>query len=122
MDLVQFLGNAVRLIVGETTINISIFEDNAGALVLAETLPPQFTSRSKHYTIKIICFCKGIIKRNIRLYKIDALEQIGDLFLKGLSSKAFEYLRKKLMGDKHALERRCCCWFHMELVLGKLSR
>eukprot|EP00804_Cyclotella_cryptica_P010681 CCRYP_005472-RA/>CCRYP_005472-RA protein AED:0.35 eAED:0.35 QI:0/0/0/1/0/0/2/0/122 len=51
MDLVSLLGTEVGLRVSGATMNGSIHEDNAGALVLAETLPPQFTPRSKHYAI-----------------------------------------------------------------------
>jgi hypothetical protein len=56
MDMVTLLGTKVGLPLKETTMNVSIHEDNAGALVLAETLPPQFTPRSKHYAIKTIWF------------------------------------------------------------------
>eukprot|EP00804_Cyclotella_cryptica_P015702 CCRYP_018922-RA/>CCRYP_018922-RA protein AED:0.46 eAED:0.46 QI:0/-1/0/1/-1/0/1/0/76 len=75
-------------------MNVSIHEDNAGALVLAETLPPQFTPRSKHYAI----ICEQIVKRKIKLVKIDTVEQLGDLFTKGLTRVTFEYLRRKLLG------------------------
>ncbi len=43
MDMVSLLGTKVGLPVSEATMKVSIHEDNAGALVLAETLPPQFT-------------------------------------------------------------------------------
>jgi hypothetical protein len=33
----------------ETMMQLSVHEDNSGALVLAKTLPPQFTLRSKYY-------------------------------------------------------------------------
>ncbi|KAL7465925.1 hypothetical protein ACHAXS_006230 [Conticribra weissflogii] len=98
MDMVSLLGPAVGLEVGDTTLNVSIHEDNAGALVLAETLPPQYTPRSKHYHIKTIWFREAIVKRGIKLVKIDTVEQLGDLFTKGLARITFEYLREKLMG------------------------
>jgi len=98
MDMVSLLGTKVGLPLKETTMNVSIHEDNAGALVLAETLPPQFTPRSKHYAIKTIWFREQIVKRKIKLVKIDTVEQLGDLFTKGLPRVTFEYLRKKLMG------------------------
>jgi len=79
-------------------MNVSIHEDNAGALVLAETLPPQFTPRSKHYAIKTIWFREQIVLREIRLFKIDTVEQLGDMFTKGLPRATFEYLRHKLLG------------------------
>ena len=56
IDLTISLAQALGLAVGETTINVSVHEDNSGALILAETLPPQFTPRSKHYAAKTIWF------------------------------------------------------------------
>ena len=98
MDMVTVLGPAVGLLVGDTTMNVSIHEDNAGALILAQTLPPQFTPRSKHYAIKTIWFHEQIVRRGIKLLKIDTVEQLGDIFTKSLAKPVFEYLRKKLMG------------------------
>jgi hypothetical protein len=98
MDMVSLLGTKVGLPVSGATMKVSIHEDNAGALVLAETLPPQFTPRSKHYAIKTIWFREQIVQRKIKLFKIDTVEQVGDLFTKGLPRATFEYLRKKLMG------------------------
>jgi hypothetical protein len=65
-----------------------------GALVLAETLPPQFTPtpRSKYYATKTIWFCEEIHKWGIKLLKIDTTEQLEDIFTKGLSQPTFEYL------------------------------
>jgi hypothetical protein len=98
LPLVAFLGQAVGLPVGDATMNVSIHEDNAGALVLAKTLPPQFTPRSKYYAAKTIWFREQIVKRGIKLLKIDTSEQLGDIFTKGLTKTVFEYLRKRLMG------------------------
>lgn len=98
MDGVSIMGKAIGLPVGNTTIQVSIHEDNAGALVLAETSPPQFTSRSKHYHTKTIWFREEIVKHGIKLLKISTTEQLGDLFTKGLPKPGFEHLRKKLMG------------------------
>ena len=98
MDMVNLLREAVGLAVGDTTMNVSIHEDNAGALMLAEMLPPQFTPCSKHYAIKTIWFREEIIKRGIKLLNIDTTKQLGDIFTKGLIRATFEYLRKRLMG------------------------
>ena len=98
MDMVTLLGTKVGLPLKETTMNVSFHEDNAGALVLAETLPPQFTPRSKHYAIKTIWFREQIVKRKIKLVKIDTVKQLGDLFTKGLTRVTFEHLRRKLLG------------------------
>ena len=98
MDMVSLLGTKVGLPVSGATMKVSIHEDNAGALVLAETLPPQFTPRSKYYAIKTVWFREEIQKRCIKLHKIDTVEQLGDIFTKGLTRATFEYLRSKMMG------------------------
>ena len=43
VDMVAVLGEAVGLPKDLTTMLISVHEDNSGALILAETLPPQYT-------------------------------------------------------------------------------
>ena len=98
MDMVSSVTKSVKLPIGKTTMNVSIHEDNSGALVLAKTLPPQFTPRSKYYAIKTIWFREEIFKRDVQLLKIDTAEQLGDIFTKGLTRFVFEYLRKKIMG------------------------
>ena len=97
MDMVKSLTESVNLPIGLTSMNVSIHEDNSGALVLAKTLPPQFTPRSKYYAIKTIWFREEIFKRDVQLHKIDTVKQLGDIFTKGLTH-FFLYLRKKLMG------------------------
>ena len=79
-------------------MNVSIHEDNSGALILGQTLPPQYTPRSKHDAIKTVWFREQIVLRGIKLIRIETMEQLGDLFTKGLGKIPFEYLRKKLMG------------------------
>jgi hypothetical protein len=79
-------------------MNVSIHKDNSGALVLAKTLPPQFTPQSKYYPIKTIWFCEEIFKRDVKLHKIDTVQQLGDIFTKGLTRFVFENLCKKIMG------------------------
>jgi hypothetical protein len=97
IEMVRSMAEATNLPVGDTTMNVSIHEDNSGALVLAQTLPPQFTPRSKYYAIKTIWFREEIFKRGIKLNKINTIEQLGDIFTKGLSRVVFEYLRKRIV-------------------------
>ncbi len=78
-------------------MNVSIHKDNAVALVLDKTLPPQFMPQSKYYAIKTIWFHGEIFNRGIQLLKIDTVEQLGDIFTKGLIPVVFEYLQKKIM-------------------------
>ncbi len=81
-----------------TTMNVSIHKDNAGALLLVETIPPQFTPCRKWYALKTVWFCEEIHKCRIKLFKIETLEQLGDIFTKGLSRPMFEYLYAKIIG------------------------
>ena len=99
IDVVGEVGSAVGLTADNLkSMHVSVHEDNAGALILAETIPPQFTPRSKYYAIKTVWFREEIVKRGIKLLKIDTQEQLGDIFTKGLPRATFEYLRMKLMG------------------------
>jgi hypothetical protein len=98
VDMVNDLAQSVGLQSGEVNMNISVHEDNSGALVLAETLPPQFTLRSKYYATKTIWFQEEIHKRGIKLKKIETSEQLGDILTKGLPQATFEYLRSKIIG------------------------
>ncbi len=66
-------------------MNVSMHEDNLGALVFAKTLPPQFTSQSKYYAIKTIWFHEEIFKRDVQLHKIDTVEQLSDILTKCLT-------------------------------------
>jgi hypothetical protein len=98
IDMVESVTSSVNLPIRETTMQLSVHEDNLGALVLAKTLPPQFTPRSKYYASKTIWFWEEIHKRCIKLLKINSVKQLGDIFTKGLGQVTFEYLRKKLIG------------------------
>ena len=71
-------------------MRVSVHEDNLGAWVLAETLPPKFTPRSKYYATKTIWFWEEIHKWGIKLMKIETSEQLGDMFTKGLARPTFE--------------------------------
>ena len=79
-------------------MQLSVHEDNLGALVLAKTLPPQFTMQSNYYASKTIWLREKIHKHCIKLLKINSVEQLGDIFTKGLGQVTFEYLCKKLIG------------------------
>ena len=47
------VGTTVGLTQSETQkANVFIHKDNVGLLVIAQTLPPQFTPASKHYAVK----------------------------------------------------------------------
>jgi hypothetical protein len=65
IDMVELLTSSVNLPIRETTMKLSVHVDYLAGLVLAKTLPPQFTYQSKYCTIKMIWFCKEIHKRCI---------------------------------------------------------
>ena len=81
-----------------STMHVTIHEDNSDALILATTLPPQFTPPSKHYAIKIIWFCEKIIEKKIKVAPIETRLQMGDIFTKIPSQVTFEFLRSLLQG------------------------
>jgi hypothetical protein len=84
MQMVEFLGPAFGLPVDCTLMHVCIHEDNAGVLILADTLPLQYTPWSKHYHIKTIWFRELIKKLKIKLVMIETVEQLGDIFTKAL--------------------------------------
>jgi hypothetical protein len=89
IGMVCLLAEATNFPIGNTTMNVSIHEDNSGALVLAETLPPQFTPQSKYYTIKTIWFHEETFKKDIQLNKINTVKQLGNIFTKDLMRVVF---------------------------------
>lgn len=82
----------------KTKMSITIHEDNSGALVLANTIPPESTPRSKFYHLETVWFREQIVLHGIDVVEVSTTEQLGDIFTKGLTRVVFEYLRKKLLG------------------------
>ncbi|KAL7483178.1 hypothetical protein ACHAW6_008824, partial [Cyclotella cf. meneghiniana] len=92
------VGNVMGLETQDLVLmHVSIHEDDANTLMLAETILPEFTPHSKYCAIKIVWFCVEIKKCGIKLLKINAVEQLGDNFTKGLPRATFEYLQEKMM-------------------------
>ena len=54
MYMSDTLGRSFGLTLGDATINVLMHDENVGALMLIEMLPPQFTPHSKHYSTKTI--------------------------------------------------------------------
>ena len=95
MDSVWEVGNAVGLPTKElTSIHLSLHEDIAGALVLAETIPLQFTPWSQYYAIKTDWFCEENIKEELKCTTCIPLSNWVIFFTKVLQQPQFEYLRK----------------------------
>ena len=69
IDITKSTGKTVGLPIEETKINVSINEDNSGALILAKNLPPQFTPQRKHYAANTKWFCEEMVNSGIKICK-----------------------------------------------------
>ena len=91
-----------------TDFATTVWEDNNGALTLANLEPGQATPRSKFYDSKVHWFRQHITRDGedvaeerrdgIYVRKIDTKLQKADIFTKCLPREPFEHLRKLLMG------------------------
>ena len=74
----------------------TVFEDNMGALTLANV--PKLTPRSKVVAIPYHFFCEFIKKKEVEMVHVEMDNQLADMLTKGLVQVKFESLRRKLMG------------------------
>ncbi len=84
--------------VNSTTFRTTVWEDNAGALALANLEPGRMTPRSKHYAIKYHWFRSQLRPHNIQVKKIETDQQQADIFTKGLRAIKYVIIRKLLCG------------------------
>jgi hypothetical protein len=75
-----------------------VWEDNSGALQLANMEPGRITPRSKHYAIKYHWFRSHLKPNHIKVHKIASSHQKADILTKGLTKDKFESIRKLLCG------------------------
>ncbi len=101
MDMVQSLAVVVGIPAGDVNMRVSVHEDNSGALVLAETLPPQSTPHSKYFATKTIWFCEDINKCGIKLMKIRLLSSLGICSPRVLLSSCLNTFDPKSLVGKH---------------------
>ena len=85
------------------SMHTTIWEDNVGALTLANMELPRMTPRSKHIAIKYHWFRQFVSTNNgddggIVAKKIGTKDQLADIFTKGLGPKLFVDLRGRLLG------------------------
>ena len=79
-------------------IRIKVYEDNSGALILANLEPGRQTSRSKHFAIKFHWFREKLKPNGIEIVKVETKNQIADILTKGLTKELFRGLRLLLLG------------------------
>ena len=97
--VVKELSGATRLPPGgPPKMCITLHKGNTGALILAKTIPLQFTPRSKFYTLKTIWMREQLVEMGISVVKIDTKLQWGDICTKIPSVVIFEFLRELIMG------------------------
>ena len=82
----------------QTTFKTTVWEDNVGALTLANLDPGQNTPRSKFCDSKVHWFWSHLKPNHIEVKKIDTKAQIADIYTKNVAKDTFERLRKMLMG------------------------
>jgi hypothetical protein len=80
------------------TFQTTVWEDNAGALTLANLDPGRMTPRSKHYAVKYHWFRSHLKPNNIKVMKIETNKQKADILTKGLRATKFVEIRKLLCG------------------------
>ena len=96
--LLEEIGKSLNLeFCNPAMIHSQVFEDNNGALILAES--PRMTPRTKHIAVKYHWFRDNIGEKcGIVLKKIESENQKADILTKGLTLDLFRRIRKLLLG------------------------
>ena len=97
-NLIRVLSKGLNLNVDcDTSFKTTVWEDNMGALTLANLEPGHSTPRSKFYDSKVHWF-RQFLGPLLRALKIESTKQVADLFTKPLTREVFVRLRKMLCG------------------------
>ena len=96
--LIAELAASLSLHRDEVSKVCTVWEDNNGALTMANAQFPSMTPRSKHIAVKYHWFREHLKKGEIEVKKIDTKFQKADIFTKGLLRAEYESKRKMLMG------------------------
>jgi hypothetical protein len=80
----------------QPTVRCMIFEDNAGALELANV--PKMRPRTRHINQKYHHFRAHVKSGRFKVLAVDTKDQLADQFTKGLGTALFQDLRKRVMG------------------------
>jgi hypothetical protein len=78
-----------------SNIKVTVHEDNAACLKLANWPPGQFTPRTKFYVVKVHWF-QSLLSDKRRIVKIETRFQRADILTKSLSTDTFEDIRSQL--------------------------
>lgn len=98
--LMQLVDEMIRfgVPIGLTTpiVRCRTFEDNAGALELANS--PKYRPRTKHLSLRLHHFRQHVRDGSITIEPISTKDQLADIFTKPIPRVQFEVLRKQIMG------------------------
>lgn len=105
IPLKRLVKTIAKIVTGDDSVQVTtksdVFEDNNGALACA-TLP-RITPQSKFFAVKLHFFKEHVKNEQnpngeVAIHKIDTLDQLADIFTKGLVEDKFAPLRDRLMG------------------------
>ena len=96
MELLKELTTHMSIGQVSPVINCTVFEDNNGALELANL--PRMRPRTRHIATKYYFFRSYVSSGEIKVKCVSTRDQIADVFTKPLPEPAFKYLRMKLLG------------------------
>ncbi|KAI2497267.1 hypothetical protein MHU86_17231 [Fragilaria crotonensis] len=83
-------------VVVEPKIHCKVFEDNSGALAMAQT--PKMRPRTKHLNVKYHHFRNHVTNGEITLHAISSEDQQADIYTKPLATVLFMKLRRAILG------------------------
>ena len=99
LELLRVVGKQVGLSEEQlTSFKTTVWEDNAGALTLANLEPGRITPRSKFYAIRYHWFRSHLKPNRVQVEKIDSKDQRADLLTKQPPLATFQATRKLLCG------------------------
>ena len=79
-----------------------IFEDNTGAIAMAETRGNH--RRVKHLNLRINFVGEAVTAKQVKLVKVDTKEQVADMMTKALSKKSLVKFRALAFGSAPLLD------------------
>ena len=82
-------------IITKPTIHCTLFEDNSGALELAQA--PKMRPRTRHINIKYHHFREYVRRKMITIQSVRTTEQLADIFTKPLPRDLFTKFRDKIL-------------------------
>jgi histone deacetylase 1/2 len=97
LELLRIVGTSIGINESElATFKTTVWEDNVGALTLANLEPGRITPRSKHYAIRYHWFRSHLRPNRVTVEKIPTEEQRADILTKQLPTPTFRKMRELL--------------------------